>query len=218
MIRSWIVGCPVIALCSGVGVFAWNLGDLPIGLYTQSDSRNSRGYVRIELPNVEIVRLDQVTDVEAHAMLGASIEQSQTSVFAEPAPSPATAALAGTQGPALTENQAVVIAPTRGPIGLLAVNYDLASENTQARETLDVRKSVRFNGRDAGQATIRVGSGSRLFIDSDDLRTLLAAAERTDLAGELSNGQQSFVGFDEVRERGLNVRYDAVSDRILISG
>jgi hypothetical protein len=64
-----------------------------------------------------------------------------------------------------------------------------------------------------------VGAGSALNMASEDLRTLLSAAKRVDLVESLAAGaQQPFVGFDEVRQKGLNLRYDAVSDRILISG
>jgi hypothetical protein len=72
---------------------------------------------------------------------------------------------------------------------------------------------------DAGPATILIGGGSALSISREDLRTLLSAARRADLVETLATGEnQPFVRFDEVRRAGLNLRYDAAADRILISG
>ena len=117
------------------------------------------------------------------------------------------------------QNQAAQIPPASRPADLLEVSFDLSRPDMVDRSSLDVRKGVRFNGAEAGQATIRVGAGSALFIASEDLRTLLSAASRVDLADRLASGaEQPFLGFDEVREKGLNLRYDAASDRILISG
>ena len=98
------------------------------------------------------------------------------------------------------------------------VSFDLAQPRISDRAALEVRKGVRFNGADAGQATIRVGTGSALFIASDDLRALLSAARRVDLADRLTSGaERPFVGFDEIRQAGVNLRYDAASDQIVIS-
>jgi len=109
--------------------------------------------------------------------------------------------------------------PANKSDGLLDVSFDLSRPDLLDRSSLDVRKAVRFNGADAGQATIRVGAGSLLFIASEDLRRLLSAAERVDLADRLAAAShRPFVGFDEIRRTGLNLRYDAASDRVLISG
>jgi hypothetical protein len=107
---------------------------------------------------------------------------------------------------------------------LLAISFDLsdpsaATDNRDGGGTLDARKSVRLDGVDVGTTAIRITSGSALFIARDDLRNLLTASGREDLAARITGGERSaaFVSFDEIRRLGFGVRYDPVSDRILVS-
>jgi hypothetical protein len=101
--------------------------------------------------------------------------------------------------------------------GLIAVRFNLADPFApQANENgpIEVSKAVKVNGADAGSATIRITEGATIAISSEDLGHLLGSAGRGDLAASLGSG---FVTFDRIRRAGLEVHYDATSDRILLS-
>ena len=103
--------------------------------------------------------------------------------------------------------------------GVLAVRFDLADPYTPTNDgtgPIELRKGVRINGADAGSATIRVTDGATIAIARTDLGKMLTSAGRTDLAQGLPVAG-SFVTFDRIRQAGVNVRYDAASDRILLS-
>ena len=105
--------------------------------------------------------------------------------------------------------------------GLAAVQFNLADPYAPASKDgtagpIELTKGVRVNGAEAGNATIRVTDGATIAIARDALDKLLAGAGRGDLAQTLANGGP-FVSFDRIRQAGLNVSYDAASDRILLS-
>ena len=207
----------ILALCAVAGaypfVLSWgNLGEV----------RSTGNVVRIELPPAEKIQVDQLTALDTAVILGTasagrrSLVEAEVAVVSDLATDPAGQAQ---DAVAVMPANPAGIAQADQPYGLLDVSYDLSQPSSQSGSALELRKNVRFNGADAGSATIRVGTGSALYIASDDLRTMLVAAQRADLAESLSEGADgSFVGFDQVRQNGLNLRYDPLSDRILISG
>lgn len=101
-----------------------------------------------------------------------------------------------------------------------AVEFDLADAGVAGESggsVVEVRKAVRLNGADAGSATIRVGADSTLAISARELRALLATGGRRELAAQIGAGQGGFVGFEEMRAQGIDVRYDIATDRIVIA-
>ena len=103
--------------------------------------------------------------------------------------------------------------------GGLAVHFNLAdpyTPNNDRSGPIELKKGVRINGADAGSATIRVTNGATIAMARIDLGKQLASAGRTDLAASMP-AAGAFVTFDRIRQAGLNVRYDAASDRILLS-
>jgi hypothetical protein len=103
--------------------------------------------------------------------------------------------------------------------GVLALRFNLAdpyTPNNDGTGPIELRKGVRINGTEAGSATIRVTDGATIAIARAELGKLLASAGRADLAEGLP-AAGSYVTFDRIRQAGLSVRYDAASDRILLS-
>jgi hypothetical protein len=92
-----------------------------------------------------------------------------------------------------------------------------------AGSAIEIRKRVRVNGAEAGEATIRVGARSELSIAAGELRRALAAAGHGETArlvgagGGGEGGAAEFVGFEALRGQGIEVRYDVGADRIAIS-
>ena len=218
MTRKTVVTCVMLTLCTSAGAAAlyassrWSSLEMPT-LAWQSN------YVRIELPAVEVVDADKFTELDIAILSGEAVDGTAPQAALE-----SGSHVGDDAAPAVEtlSHEAVRVAQTAEETrldGLLAVSFNLAQADVSDRAPLELRKGVRFNGADAGQATIRVGTGSALFIASEDLRTLLSGAQRVDLVERLAaDAGQAFVGFDEVRQQGLNLRYDAAADQILISG
>jgi hypothetical protein len=219
MNRKRVVACMALTLCAPVGVLAL-YGPHPWpSLNIQASASNSQNYIRIELPPVQIIGLDQSTGFDVAAVGQHSAVAIQPGAIGDELLqlAPGIEAQDQTRAPAQVRS-APILRPTAAD-GLMDVSFDLAQPRISDRAALEVRKGVRFNGADAGQATIRVGTGSAVFIAIEDLRALLSAARRVDLADRLTSGtERPFVGFDEIRQAGVNLRYDAASDQIVISG
>ena len=104
-----------------------------------------------------------------------------------------------------------------------AIEFDLSGSGVpgdSGGSAVELRKAVHLNGTEAGYATIRVSAASTLSISADELRAVLARAGLGDLAGRIGapGGAGRFVGFEEMRQQGIDVRYDAAADRVVISG
>jgi hypothetical protein len=101
--------------------------------------------------------------------------------------------------------------------GFLAIQFDLGDpdKSTGGGSAIEVRKAVRLNGADAGDARIHIDDSSTLSMARDELDRLLARSGRRELMGQLSSAGQ-FIRFEEMRRHGIDVRYDPVSDRVLV--
>lgn len=217
MNKNWLASCLAIALCAVGAILALRftdreqVSDLTHRIETGSDA------LRFTLPPLEHVANMELTDRDVAVLLREAIEENSADAANTPA---------GSKRAEHLSNQPVQPTATqpdrpgaRISGNLIDVNFDLATLNGAAPTGLEFRKRVTVNGSNVGQATIRVGSGSALFISRDDLRGLLAATERADLLEDVASASgEPFIGFDEIRRKGLNLRYDAAGDQILISG
>lgn len=107
------------------------------------------------------------------------------------------------------------------PGDLVRVKFDLSGSYASAGEggsAIEVRKELRVNGVDLGPAAIRVSEDSTLSIARDKLNEVLGRLGRNDVARQLGGSRSAgFVSFDEIRRRGVEVRYDAPSDRVVLA-
>lgn len=94
--------------------------------------------------------------------------------------------------------------------------YDVANSGGSPLETV---KPVRFNGAEAGSASIRISEESAFSIEGSGLARLLERAGHRDLAEQIrgTRGTGGYIGFEEIRRQGIDLRYDARSDSIVIS-
>jgi len=101
--------------------------------------------------------------------------------------------------------------------GGLPIEFDLSARHAaaDAGSPVEIVKPVEIDGVVAGEATVRVDAGSNLAISADELAGLLARTGYADIAARLPDGP--FVSFEALRSLGLDVRYQAPSDRVLIS-
>ncbi|SEH20088.1 hypothetical protein SAMN05428974_3834 [Sphingopyxis sp. YR583] len=107
------------------------------------------------------------------------------------------------------------------PADLVRVKFDLSDPYSWAGEggsAIDMRKELRVNGVDIGPAAIRVSEDSTLSIARDKLNEILVRLGRNDVARRLGGPRSGgFVSFEEIRRRGVEVRYDAPSDRVVLA-
>jgi hypothetical protein len=103
------------------------------------------------------------------------------------------------------------------------LEYDFASrsgsgQGSPGASAIYIRKALRINGVDSGYAHIRVSTSSSLSISTDELSKALAAAGRSDAATHIGyrSGPGEFIGLEDLRRQGIDVRFDARTDRILL--
>lgn len=96
------------------------------------------------------------------------------------------------------------------PVGVIALDYDLAG-GPRSASTLQVRKDVQHDGQLVGRVEIRIDNNSAIYVARTDLLRVIPSAQ--DQARAL---QDEFVGLIELREAGINLRYDAANDRLVL--
>jgi hypothetical protein len=209
-VRRWPVAVLAVA-----GVAAVSLGDVFAGwnsLAGRGPSAAGEYPVRVVLPVPPASAEDTAEALPADAPEAVDQVPADTG---DPAAADGEA-LAGDR--ALAETARPALRP--GESGLLPVEFDLADPGAfgsgDGGSAIELRKAVRLNGADAGDARIRVSGSSTLSIAREELGRLLARSGQRELVGQMGSGGQ-FVSFEEMRRQGIEVRYDPVSDRILVS-
>ncbi|SKB87929.1 hypothetical protein [Sphingopyxis flava] len=148
-------------------------------------------------------------------------EEAQLSREGDMQPSDASLALVSIDDQANVRTEASARPSDPLPSNLLGVKFDLSDPYAWTEEggsAIEIRKSLRVNGVDVGSAAIQVGEDSTLSIARDKLKEALARHGRGDIAEELGKSRSGgFVSFDEIRRRGVEVRYDAPSDRVVLT-
>ena len=103
--------------------------------------------------------------------------------------------------------------------GVLPLDFDI-SPGTGNRapppggSQIDTRKAISLNGVDAGSINVRVGRDSRIYLDRAGLAQALESIDDRTGARIVEGQGQQFLSVDDLRARGLAVRYDPVADRI----
>lgn len=108
--------------------------------------------------------------------------------------------------PAVEEAPPLLLSEGRRVLG---VSFDLAAADSP--DDLQVTKTVRLNGQALGDVNLSIDRQSRLHVSSEDLGHLLPdnILARFDTDG-------GYIGFDELRAGGLDIRYDPLDDVIEI--
>ncbi|GEM_PF-3389410 len=96
------------------------------------------------------------------------------------------------------------------PTGLIPIDFDLAGGPT-ADSTIRVEKEVRDAQGVLGRIEVRIDNNSSIFVSSDDVKDVLTEAEQESLSL-----QQDFIPLSELREGGVNLRYDPTEDRFVL--
>ncbi len=86
------------------------------------------------------------------------------------------------------------------------VSYDLAGGATSSNAIV-TEKAIQVAGSPGARISVRIDENATIYVDAAQLAALLPKR----LVPSSSNG---FVSFDQLRSKGVDVRYDAALDRI----
>jgi hypothetical protein len=101
--------------------------------------------------------------------------------------------------------------PSRTP-GVIALRYSLAG-GAEAGDAIEVAKPVSVGGKDAGRLPIRIDGNARVFAQASGVAAVLSAHGASPPTGL----GDAFVSLEELRGLGIDVRYDAVRDRLILA-
>ncbi|HTK71864.1 MAG TPA: hypothetical protein VL331_05130 [Croceibacterium sp.] len=90
-------------------------------------------------------------------------------------------------------------------------DFNLGS-GPSAANAIEVRKPVLLNGHAAGTVRVRIDAAAEVYVRQDDIARLLAGK-----AAFPQSPDQDFIALDRLRERGIDVRYSAGQDALVIS-
>lgn len=93
---------------------------------------------------------------------------------------------------------------------VLGIDFDLGETDNRSND-LQITKSIHLNGQSVGVANLAIDQQSRLRVSSEDLSNLLPE----ELFARIDNGS-NYIGFDDLRARGLDISYDPLADVIEI--
>lgn len=170
---------------------------------------------RVELPTFTRIDLPAPVSEDSDGeqeTIDQTVEQAaeQAAVAAE------GASIAPPEGPTAEPQRRVAsLSPDRN--GLLPLSFDVmrpgAGSERVGADAIVVRKAVRINDREAGSLPIHIDGNSRLLVDPKELKSVLA---RGGIARDVGGGS-GLLTFVQLRESGIDLRYDPSSDSLLIT-
>jgi len=113
-----------------------------------------------------------------------------------------------------------VTSPSKKPVGgsrIIPVNFSLDRVRNTG-EVIEVRKPVRTNGKLGGLVSLRIVGDTTVLVKSSDLASVLGEGQARARIGSLGAKADSsgFVDFDALRDAGIDVRYDAARDQVVV--
>lgn len=98
------------------------------------------------------------------------------------------------------------------PTRLQDVTFDLGA-GPEAASSIEVRKTVRLNGADVGMLDVRIDESARIYANGSQLAALLPPESVRPAATA-----DQFLSFDQLRNAGVDIRYDPTQDRLVVAG
>ena len=101
--------------------------------------------------------------------------------------------------------------------GVLPIGYSLSEGVSSIDGGVGVPKTIAAEGGEATGLTIFLIGGSLIEVNRGELVTALARLGASDKAGNLpAAGESGRLSLDRVRTAGLDLRYDAIHDRLVL--
>ncbi len=120
----------------------------------------------------------------------------------------------GMLGPIEDERAAIAAVPpanaTIGPGGMMDLDFDLAA-GPEDDDTIHLQMQVQHGNNVLGPVEIRIDTNSSIYVARDEMLAILPAPVR---AAERLEGE--FVELASLRDAGVDLRYDATADRLVL--
>lgn len=113
------------------------------------------------------------------------------------------------ESPAVGASRLADLSANAGPF--IVSDFNLGS-GPSAANAIEIRKPVLLNGHAAGTVRVRIDAAAEVYVRQDDIARLLAGK-----AAFPQSPDQDFIALDRLRERGIDVRYSAGQDALVIS-
>ena len=128
---------------------------------------------------------------------------------------PAEATVGAGPAAAPVQNPPVASNPARGArlAGVIALDYNL-SGGAFAGDAIELDKPVSVDGADAGRIALRIDGNARVYAQGRRVAALLARHGGVSAVPEGLG--DDFVSLEALRALGVDVRYDAARDRLLL--
>ena len=110
---------------------------------------------------------------------------------------------------------------TRGTLGsIMAIDYSLDGQSSGRSSQVETKKLVRTRSGRQQMVSLRIRDDSTILVKSAEIEALLGGDPLAiKLHGVASRrAKDGYVEFRTLREAGIDVRYDAVSDTVFIAG
>ncbi|MBD2841203.1 hypothetical protein [Erythrobacter rubeus] len=109
-----------------------------------------------------------------------------------------------------------------GDPSLAAIDFDLSDQSSPGggevpvgSDLIEVRKSLITEGKELGSMTVTIDQNARIFVRGQELQTLLNQSETSQsMPSRLASNE--LVSFQQVRDAGIDIRYDPIDDRIVL--
>ena len=106
---------------------------------------------------------------------------------------------------------------------LIGIDFDLATQGAvssapviQPESLVAVQKSVFANGSELGSLTVQIDPAAKPYLDRAELKELLARAG-VSTARLDARSSSELLSFTNVRDAGIDLRYDPIEDSITLS-
>lgn len=109
-----------------------------------------------------------------------------------------------------TITMAVHASSDSGSPGVMAIDFDLEGGPNSA-STLATSRDVQHDGEIVGQVNIRIDNNSAIYVAREDLLRTVPSVPI-----EVQQLQDEFILLSALRSSGVNLRYDPVSDKLVL--
>ncbi len=101
---------------------------------------------------------------------------------------------------------------------LIALNYSIANPGAHGN-SIEIRKAVQADGVGKGKVSLRIVNDTTIMVNSRDIESLFGNSISEKLATSLraSPKADGYIDFDVLRAAGINIRYDAARDVVVMS-
>ena len=109
-------------------------------------------------------------------------------------------------------------APSADTAKLLALNFSIENPRAHA-DSIEIRKAAQADGVKKGKVSLRIVNDTTIMVNSRDVEALFGNSISEKVAASLraSPKVEGYIDFDALRAAGVQIRYDAARDIVVMS-